>query len=159
VTCAVPVMSPVRTAPALLPLTSNVPATVWVPLVVGTRRTNSPCPLSWVQLAVSWMLTATGAHFLGPWRLMSIDGLEWDVPDTRENAAPFGYSGKGPGEPGCPAFPKVRVVTISECGSHAVVEAEIGGVAGKGAGEQSLARRFYRRLEPGWLLIADRYFY
>jgi len=101
----------------------------------------------------------TQGAFLGPWRLMSIDGLEWDVPDTRENAAAFGYSGKGPGEPGCPAFPKVRVVAISECGSHAVVDAEIGGVAGKGAGEQSLARRLYRRLEPGWLLIADRNFY
>ena len=57
------------------------------------------------------------------------------------------------------AFPKVRVVTVSECGSHAVVDAEIGGVAGKGAGEQSLARRLYSRLDADWLLLADRNFY
>jgi hypothetical protein len=30
-------------------------------------------------------------------------------------------------------FPKARVVTISECASHAVADAAIGGVAGKGA--------------------------
>ncbi len=46
--------------------------------------------------------------------------------------------------------------TVSECASHAVADAEMGGVAGKGAGEQSLARKLYRRLEEDWLLIADR---
>jgi Insertion element 4 transposase N-terminal len=98
----------------------------------------------------------TRGAFLGSWRLMATGGFEWDAPDTRENAAAFGYAGKAAGDPDRPAFPKVRVVTISECGSHAVVDAETGGVAGKGAGEQSLARRLYARLDPGWLLIADR---
>jgi hypothetical protein len=101
----------------------------------------------------------TRGAFLGQWRLMAIDGFEWDVPDSRENAAAFGYAGKDPAGPGRPAFPKVRVVTVSECGSHAVVDAEIGGVAGKGTGEQSLARRLYRRLADDWLLIADRNFF
>jgi hypothetical protein len=99
----------------------------------------------------------TRGAFLGG-RLMAIDGFEWDAPDTKENAAEFGYAGKAAGDPDRPAFPKVRVVTVSECGSHAVVDAEIGGVAGKGAGEQSLARRLYRRLDPEWLVIADRNF-
>ena len=101
----------------------------------------------------------TRGAFLAGRRLMSIDGFEWDVPDTRENAAVFGYAGKDPGDADRPAFPKARVVTISECGSHAAVDAEIGGVAGKGAGEQALARRLFPRLDPGWLLIADRNFY
>ena len=35
----------------------------------------------------------------------------------------------------------------------------MGAVAGKGAGEQSLARTLYRRLDDGWLLIADRNFF
>jgi len=100
----------------------------------------------------------TQGAFLGPWRLMAIDGFEWDAPDTRENAAEFGYAGKDPADPDRPAFPKVRVVTVSECGSHAVVDAEIGGVAGKGAGEQALARELYRRLDRDWLLLADRNF-
>jgi hypothetical protein len=98
----------------------------------------------------------TQGAFLGPWRLMSIDGFEWDAPDTPGNAAAFGYPGGGQDRA---AFPKVRVVTVSECGSHAVVGAEIGGIAGKGAGKQSLARRLYGRLADDWLLIADRNFY
>jgi hypothetical protein len=39
------------------------------------------------------------------------------------------------------------VVTVSECASHAVVDAAMGAVAGKGAGEQSLARELYRWLD------------
>jgi hypothetical protein len=98
----------------------------------------------------------TRGALLGNWRLMGIDGFEWDVPDTAANAAEFGYAGSGEGRS---AFPKVRVVTISECGSHAMVDAEIGPSSGKGSGEQSLARRLYPRLDPDWLLIADRNFY
>jgi hypothetical protein len=101
----------------------------------------------------------TRGAFLGPWRLMAVDGFEWDAPDTKENAEAFGYPGKGADEEGRPAFPKARVVTVSECASHAVVDAAIGGVAGKGAGEQSLARELYRRLDEDWLLIADRNFF
>jgi Insertion element 4 transposase N-terminal/Transposase DDE domain len=101
----------------------------------------------------------TRGAFLAGWRLMSIDGFEWDAPDTKPNAAEFGYAGKAAGDPDRAAFPKARVVTVSECGSHAVVDAAIGGVAGKGAGEQSLARGLYARLEQDWLLLADRNFY
>jgi hypothetical protein len=49
------------------------------------------------------------------------------------------------------------VVTVSECASHAVVDAEIGPAAG--SGEQAMARRLHARLEADWLLIADRGFY
>ena len=35
---------------------------------------------------------------------------------------------------------KVRVVMVNECASRAVVDAEIGGIVGKGCGEQTLAR-------------------
>jgi hypothetical protein len=98
----------------------------------------------------------TRGAFLAGWRLMAVDGFEWDAPATEENAVAFGHAGAGADRS---AFPKVRVVSVSECASHAVVDAEMGGVAGKGAGEQSLARRLYRRLEPDWLLVADRNFY
>jgi hypothetical protein len=50
-------------------------------------------------------------------------------------------------------------VTISECASHAQVDAAIGPVTSKGSGEQSLARTLYPHLEEDWLLIADRNFY
>ena len=111
------------------------------------------------QVAVPVAEELTRGAFLGPWRLMAIDGFEWDAPATAANIAAFGYSGTSAGDPDKAAFPKVRVVTISECASHAVVDAGIGGVAGKGAGEQALARKLLRRLEEDWLLIADRNFY
>ncbi len=88
----------------------------------------------------------TRGAFLAGRRLVSIDGFEWDAPDTRENAAAFGYAGKAAGDPERPAFPKVRVVTVSECGSHAVVDAGIGGVSGKGAG----SRPWPAGCMPGW---------
>jgi hypothetical protein len=75
------------------------------------------------QVAVPVAEELTRGAFLGPWRLMSIDGIEWDAPDTPENVAAFGY----PGSTDNPsAFPKVRVVTVAECASHAVVAAVIG---------------------------------
>ena len=101
----------------------------------------------------------TAGAFLGSWRLMAIDGFERDAPDTPENAAAFGFAGTAADDPGRPAYPKVRVVTVSECASHAVADAAMGAVAGKGAGEQSLARTLYPRLEEDWLLIADRNFF
>jgi hypothetical protein len=88
---------------------------------------------------------------------MSLDGMEWDVPDTAANRAFFGSRAS----PAGPApFPKVRVVTISECASHAAVAAAAGPAAGgKGSGEQALARKLYPGLEEDWLLLADRNFY
>jgi hypothetical protein len=91
---------------------------------------------------------------VGQWRLMSIDGLEWDAPDTAPNAAEFGYAG-GTGDTAS-AFPKVRVLTVSECASHAAVGAVIGG---QRQGEQTLARQLWPMLEPDWLLLADANFY
>jgi hypothetical protein len=98
----------------------------------------------------------TRGAFLRGWRLMAIDGFELDVPDTPANAAAFGYPAGGRERP---AFPKVRVVTIGECGSHAKVAAQLGPVVGKGSSEQALARRMFGWLEEDWLLIADRGFH
>jgi hypothetical protein len=98
--------------------------------------------------------TLTRGAWLAGWRVMSIDGMEWDVPDTAENVAAFGYAG-GAGS----GFPKVRVVTLAESASHAAVGAQIGASIGKGSGEQTMARRLYPLLAPDMLLLADRNFY
>jgi hypothetical protein len=111
------------------------------------------------QVAVPVAEQLTRGAFLGPWRLMAIDGFEWDAPATEANIAAFGFNGASAGDLEKAVFPKARVVTISECGSHATVDARIGAVAGKGAGEQALARLMLRGLEEDWLLIADRNFY
>jgi hypothetical protein len=96
--------------------------------------------------------TARGS-FLRSWRLLAIDGFEVDLPDSKENSAEFGYAGSGENRS---AFPKARVVALSECGTHAFLAAEIDAYS---VGEKTLAQRLYPRLRPDELLTADRGFY
>ena len=127
--------------------------------ITQARQRLGPEPMAelFTQVAAPVAGLDTGGAFLGPWRLMSIDGMEWDVPDTPANREAFGVHEAGGGEA---AYPKVRVVTVSECASRAPVLAAMGPAGGgKGTGEKSLARELYPRLEEGWLLIADRNFY
>jgi hypothetical protein len=126
--------------------------------ITQARKRLGPEPLELLFDRVAGPVAGslTRGAFLRGWRLMAIDGFELDVPDTAANAAAFGYPA---GAREHPAFPKVRVVTVGECGSHAKVAAQMGPVGGKGASEQALARRMFGRLEEGWLLIADRGFY
>jgi hypothetical protein len=101
-------------------------------------------------------ISATGpmrGAFLRDWRVMAIDGFDVDVPDTPSNAEEFGYAGSGENRS---AYPKVRVVALAECGTHAFVAAEVEGYA---VGERALATRLYARLQPDELLTADRGFY
>jgi hypothetical protein len=98
----------------------------------------------------------TRGAWLGHRRLVSVDGLEWDVPDTKENAAAFGRAG-GAAAPS--AFPKVRMLTLVETGSRAPIGAALGPIAGKRSGEQSLVLELFERLEEDMLLLADRGFY
>ena len=105
-----------------------------------------------VTADVAALGTARGS-FLRGWRLLAIDGFEVDVPDSKENAAEFGYAGSGDNRS---AFPKARVVALAECGTHAFVAAEVDGYS---VGEKTLAARLYPRLREDELLTADRNFY
>jgi transposase IS4-like protein len=122
------------------------------------RLGHEPVKEVFAQVAVPPATEDTPGAFLGPWRKMSMDGLEWDVPATEPNIAAFGFPGTAK-DAAPAAFPKARAVTIGECASHAPVLAAIGPCTSKGSGEQSLARGLYPRLKPDWLLIADRNFY
>lgn len=93
-----------------------------------------------------------GAWLRG-WRLVAIDGFELDLPDTPDNAAEFGYASSGASRS---AFPKARVVALTECGTHAFLAAEIDAYR---VGEKTVAKRLYPRLRTDELLIADRGFY
>jgi hypothetical protein len=90
-----------------------------------------------------------GAWYRG-WRLMALDGTTLDVPDTPANTAAFGRPGGGRGQG---AFPQVRLVGLTECGTHAIVDAAMGGLH---LGESSLAPSLARSLHPGMLLLADQ---
>ena len=70
----------------------------------GSRRPGSgSAPSRWLrcsaQVAVPVADLDTAGAFLGPWRLMSVDGMEWDVPDTAANRARVRVAGR-PGGPG-----------------------------------------------------------
>ena len=121
------------------------------------RLGHEPAKETFTQVARPAATEDTLGAFLGPWRKMGMDGLEWDIPDTKANAAEFGYPGSRDGTRA--GFPKARAVTVVECASHAAVLAAIGPCTSKGSGEQSLARELYPRLQPDWLLMSDRLFY
>src|SRR3954447_8044877 len=82
-------------------------------------------------------------------RLVAWDGTGIDAPDTAANAAEFGRAG-GAGHP------QLRLLTLLECGTHAVLGAVFDGF--DRASEPVLARRLLDRLGPGMLLLADRNF-
>jgi hypothetical protein len=103
-----------------------------------------------VAVPVAGALTR-GARCAGL-RLVSIDGMVFDLPDTKANAEGFGYPSGG-------VLPQARVVTLTESGSHCTLAAHIGPVAGKGTGERSAARELLGRLGPDMLFTADSGFY
>jgi hypothetical protein len=95
----------------------------------------------------------TRGAFLFGLRLMALDGTKEDVPDTPENARVFGRH-RGP--KGDSAYPKAQTVLLSECGTHAVVDAEF---APCYASERDLGLRLLRSIVAGMLLMFDRGFY
>jgi hypothetical protein len=118
-----------------------------------TRLGEAPLKLLFERIAVPMARPGTrGAWFHGL-RVMALDGLVLDVPDTPDNDKEFGRSGneQTPGP-----FPQVRLLALGECGTHAVVDAELGGVS---TSEQTLAERLIARFTPGMLVLADRNFY
>jgi hypothetical protein len=123
--------------------------------ITQARQRLGPEPLELLfgKVAEPVARLLTRGAFLRDWRLMAIDGFGLDVPDTPVNAAAFGYLAGGRERP---AFPKVRVVTIGECGSRAKIAAQMGPVGGKDCSEQALARRPFGHLEADWLLTANR---
>lgn len=97
---------------------------------------------------------STIGAWLRGWRLMAIDGVVVDVPDTPANDEEFGRSTSRTGQGS--AFPQVRAVGLGEAGTHAVVAAEIGPYR---TGERELARGVLYALDEGMLALCDRGFY
>ncbi len=94
---------------------------------------------------------ATPGAFLAGLRLVSWDGTQFDVAASPANDAVFvpARSRKG----GVAAFGKVRLMTLIEVGTHAVIDAVFGAES-----EQVLASRLAPALTTGMLLLGDRNF-
>jgi hypothetical protein len=84
-------------------------------------------------------------------RLVAIDGILFDVPDTKENAKEFERPSTGTGP--C-AYPQVRCVGFVECGTHVLFDYELSNDDQKS--EKALATELLGRLESGQLCLADR---
>lgn len=120
--------------------------------IARARARLGPAPLRALFAEVARPLatpTTKGAWYRG-WRLVALDGTTLDVADTPANVAAFGRPTGGRGQG---AFPQVRLVGLVECGTHAVVDAAMGGLH---LGEGSLAPSLARSLGPGMLLLVDQ---
>jgi hypothetical protein len=116
------------------------------------RLGEAPLKMLFEQVARPLAGPGTPGAWLGARRLVAIDGVKLDVPDTPANIEWLGRPGGLTRRP----FPQMQVIGLGECGTHAVVAAEIGTVS---VGEREIAEKLAPSLEPGMLVIADRGFY
>ncbi|KWK82388.1 transposase [Burkholderia ubonensis] len=87
-------------------------------------------------------------------RVMALDGSCLDVADERANAKFFGYPTATRGQS---AFPQARLLGLVECGTHAIVAADIAPYA---RSEKAMAAEALPGwLQPDMLVLADRGFY
>lgn len=118
-----------------------------------TRLGEEPLKILFGSTVKPLASSATPSAWFHGRRVMAIDGVVLDAPDSPANAAAFGYSSSGKGKG---AFPRVPVVAVAECGTHVITHAVIGEA---GEGERTLAQQLIPQLPPGVLLLADRGFY
>ena len=135
-----------------------------VRLALGMQPT--PAAITYARRRVGWQVMArlleevagplageeSGSAFVSGMRMVAVDGMCLDLPDSAENAAEFGYPSNG--ERRGP-FPQIRVVALGECGTRAVLGAATSGLA---TGEQPLTRQLLGKLSPGDVLLAERNF-
>lgn len=86
-------------------------------------------------------------------RLLALDGTQFDVPDSVSDGDTF----DGPSTGGTPfGFPQVRAAVLAEIGTHAILDAGLGGYRD---GERRLAYPLAGSTGPGDLVVADRGFW
>ena len=115
-----------------------------------TRLGEAPMKELFARVAVPMAGRGAPVAWFYGWRVMAVDGVVLDVPDTPENAEAFGRSRNHLAQS---PFPQVRIVGLAECGSRAIVDAAMGPV---GTYERALMDQVLPSLEPDMLLLADR---
>jgi hypothetical protein len=84
-----------------------------------------------------------------------VDGSTVSLPDTPANQAV--YPQPSHQRPGL-GFPLARLVVVFSLAVGTVVDAAVGPFAGKRTGEPALFRSLHERLQPGEVVLADRYY-
>jgi hypothetical protein len=124
----------------------------------AARSRLGPRPLRqlFVQTAKPIATDRTRGAFYKGRRLMAIDGITFDVPDTPANAAAFGRpTTKRYGKAVDGGYPQIHAVFLTETGTHVVCEALI--KQGK-SGEFLLTGPLLKKVPPGCLVLWDRGF-
>jgi hypothetical protein len=98
---------------------------------------------------------ATHGAWYRKWRLVAIDGTILDLADTKENEGAYGRPSNSRNDDKS-AFPQARVVGLVECGTHAVIDAHVGGCD---RSENELVTKLFESLAPGMLVLCDRGFW
>ncbi|MEW2581548.1 transposase domain-containing protein [Streptomyces syringium] len=96
--------------------------------------------------------TGLAGSFYRGMRIAAVDGFLLDVPDYEGNRRAFGGPKDSSGKPG--GYPQVRVVTLTETGTHASIDARVGGY-NNGEREPAIAMAVSA---AGMLVIMDRGF-
>jgi hypothetical protein len=105
------------------------------------------------QLCQPIATSQTRGAWLFGLRLMALDGVVEDVPDTPANAA---YFGRHTSARGASAFPQLQGVYLAECGPHVIVDA---GFWPCHTSERTGGFRMLRSLQRGMLVMWDRGFH
>lgn len=116
------------------------------------RLGEQPLRVLFETVAAPLAKPSTPGGWLRRWRLMAIDGVMIDMPDTAQNRAEFPKPEGGTRRP----FPQSRTVGLTEIGTHAVIAARIGSIHN---GERELAHHLVSSLSADMLVVADRGFY
>ena len=94
-----------------------------------------------------------GAFYRG-FRLVAIDGVVYDTPDTAANEKAFGRPSGGDRGPG--AFPRLRKVSLVEVGTHVELALVLKRIA---CGETTAMEGLWRHIPTDSLLLEDRGFF
>ena len=120
------------------------------------RRRLGPAPLKALFEVVAGPLAwprTPGTRF-GSLRTVAFDGCNsLKIADTARNRA---WAGKGRGSCGEAAYPALRLMTLAETGTRALLGAVAGNAADRD--EATLARQLMHLLAAGMLVLADRAF-
>ena len=123
--------------------------------ITKARARLGPAPLKELFARVARPLAepeTPGAWYRGR-RLVSLDGTTIDLPDTPVLEQRFG---RPPAARGSSSFPQLRLLTLAETGTHAILAVAHDRYE---ASEVRLAPALLQRLRPGMLCRADRQFF
>lgn len=90
--------------------------------------------------------------FFAGFRLVAMDGSNFELPDEAANVAAFGYPGSRTGQAG---YPQAQCAVLVECATHAILGACIGAYRTE---EFKLCKDLLPKLDASMLCLADRGF-